>query len=311
MNVFSYGNRWKRTRYEIGGGVGISGFMGDLGGAQGVGPGFKRYIADYDYQSTRFSFSGFMRYRITRSLAAKTSLTFGYLSGDDKYSGEPAREVRNLNFRSFVAEQALTFEWFVLKEKNSRRWSRKRRRKTLSFNPSVYLFTGVGGFLFKPYGQYENEWYDLYKIGTEGQNVPGAGGAEPYRLYQVCFPAGGGVTFGLNRKTSVGVELGYRFTMTDYVDDVGGKYGDNLLLMQTHGKEAGFLADNHVSDVVFTQEMLDGEYSAYKDYYQPGDRVPYNEGKSYRGGGKNDMYMFLMVTFQYKLRTTRRGLPKF
>lgn len=314
LQLFPYGNRWKRTRYEIGGGIGMAGFMGDLGGALGTGPGLKRFVADYDFQSTRPSLTGFMRYRLSRSLTAKVSFSFGMLSGNDKFSGEPARETRNLNFRSILMEQALMFEYFVINEKNSRRWSRRRRRKTLSFNPSMYLFTGIGGFFFNPQGKYNGQWYNLRPIGTEGQNITG----NTYALYQACVPLGMGLTFGLNRKTSIGVELGYRFTFTDYVDDVGSTYYDNAAIIESNSGEtyAGWLADAHqvaqTSPKVFVEgDFEKAEYKQYKGVYSVGDRIPFANGTGYRGGDKKDMYMFLMFTMQYKLRTTRRGLPKF
>jgi len=314
LQMFSYGNRWKRTRYEIGGGIGITGFLGDLGGGAVAGEergALDQYFADYDILTTRPAFTGFMRYRLSRSLTAKASISFGFVSGSDEFSENEARKSRNLNFSSFIFEQSLVFEYYIIKEKSSRRWSKRRRRRSVSFNPSLYLLGGIGGFLFNPTGTQDGVTMDLQPLGTEGQNVVGS----PYSLYQACFPLGIGMTFNLNRKTSVGLEFAYRFTTTDYIDDASGSYFDNDKIIEAYGNNtfAGKFADPHIGGETFEEAGgFVGEYVKYKDYYTLEDEVPKESGSKWRGNSENDdMYLFMMFTMQYKLRTTRRGLPKF
>jgi hypothetical protein len=52
------------------------------------------------------------------------------------------------------------------------------------------------------------------------------GYAQPYSLISVSAPLGIGVRYKLNHNFDLGLEIGYRFTMTDYLDDVGGFYAD-------------------------------------------------------------------------------------
>jgi hypothetical protein len=40
----------------------------------------------------------------------------------------------------------------------------------------------------------------------------------------VCFPLGVGVKYNLNPKMNIGFEIVYRFTTTDYIDDVSSTY---------------------------------------------------------------------------------------
>jgi hypothetical protein len=40
----------------------------------------------------------------------------------------------------------------------------------------------------------------------------------------ICFPVGVGVKYSLNRQMSLGFEVLYRFTTTDYIDDVSKTY---------------------------------------------------------------------------------------
>ena len=74
INVsFSQSSRWKRTRYEIVGGVGLTGFMGDLGGVSVS----SKHIMDFNFRAQRPAFQAGMRYKILEPLAVKGTLTYG------------------------------------------------------------------------------------------------------------------------------------------------------------------------------------------------------------------------------------------
>src|SRR5215217_4103934 len=89
--------RWKRSRYELSFGAGVSNFLGELGGANQIGThGFK----DFEWSLTNFAASIGLRYKISKFFAVNTHLTYGRLSGDDKLTEEYFRHLRNLNFTS-------------------------------------------------------------------------------------------------------------------------------------------------------------------------------------------------------------------
>jgi len=280
-----HSSRWKRYRYELIGSGMFTNFMGELGGANQRGSNF---LKDFEASMTRFGVSTGMRYKLTEILATKVSLSYGILRGDDKTTKEPARMNRNLNFMSHVVEFATQLEIYTAREKIGHRYNLRRVRGLRGLSVTTYFFVGVGVFWFSPWGKnpQTGEWVALHDLGTEGQGLVPT--REPYSQFQIAIPYGIGFKYGLNRKWSVGLELGPRYTFTDYIDDVSTTYFDNDRLRKEKGDLTAIMADPSIEK--------NGQ-SAYNQ--QRGD------------SHDNDMYMFLSISFSYKLRTTRGGLPKF
>ena len=66
---------------------------------------------------------------------------------------------------------------------------------------------------------------ELRPLYTEGQGL--IAGTQTYSLYQMSQPISLGIKcYTANRKFSFGVEACYRFTSTDYLDDVSYQYVD-------------------------------------------------------------------------------------
>lgn len=284
-----YSNRWKRYRYEVVYGVGVTNFLGELGGADKEGSNFLR---DFEFSMTRPAASLGLRYKILEKLSTKATLSYGVLRGDDKATQEPIRKNRNLNFYAHLVEFSGQFEYSIIREKVGHRYNLRRVRGLKGFKLNTYLFAGVAGFWFNPYGKHpdNDEWIALQPLGTEGQGMPGVGSREKYSRLQVAIPFGVGFKYGLNRVWSIGIEIGVRKTFTDYIDDVSTTYYD-------------FSLQDWSPDVALAQRMgdpslgeIEGQTSANQQRGDPTD---------------NDTYMFLMITLNYKLKTTRKGLPKF
>jgi len=315
--------RWKRTRYEVMAGVGVSNFMGDLGGSTSNRSNYNRYFGDFDFSATRPTIALGARYKIYPVLSAKLNLMFGFLRGADRYSLDYGRTNRDLEFYSEIYEQSVVLEYHIIKENTSRRWSSARKKKIRGFSVNLYVFGGIGGFYFSPKAEFNGKTYRLRKLGTEGQTVEGSG-KKKYSPYSMCVPGGLGMKVGINRKWDVELDYGIRWTLTDYIDDTGGDYYDNAAIIKANGggdsetgKAAGWLADNHKGGQRFNEGMYYNnggrrEYrEEYAQAYQPGDRVPYPSGTTTRSGNSNDYYMFFTLSLSYKLRTGRNGLPKF
>lgn len=310
--------RWKRYRYEVVVGIGTSSFMGDLGGGSNHDSWIDDYLGDFEFSSTRPSLYGAARYKLTPSVAMKLNIAVGWLSGDDKWSSDPSRLSRNLNFNSIIFEQSLVGEYSILKENNAKRWSQMRKKRVRAYSLNLYVFAGIGGFYFNPYGYIEDEngnkdYYNLPDAGTEGQNVTG----DYYSKYAFCIPYGIGFKVGLSRKLDLGIEYGLRYAFTDYIDDVGGSYYDNLAIIESNNGDVntGYLADQHIPKTdsgYFTEEDFQegSKWEAYSEYYEVGDRKPIQGGTKVRSGDANDSYSFLFINLSYKLRTGRNGLPK-
>jgi hypothetical protein len=272
-------------RYEIFYGLGAANYMGELGGANQVGTNFAK---DFEISMTRPAVSLGFRYKLLENVSTKVMLTYGFIRGDDLTTTEATRSNRNLNFYSPLAEFALTGEYSVTKERVGHRYNLRRVRGVKGFKVNIYVFGGVSLFWFNPKGKdADGNWHNLHDIGTEGQGLIDS--RQPYHRLQVAIPMGVGFKYGLNRKWSIGLELGVRKTFTDYLDDVSTTYYDNDIIRAEKGDLAAFLADP-----------------------SSGDNPGWTAGGQQRGDPNDkDSYMLFIVSLTYKLRTGRGGLPKF
>jgi len=99
--------------------------------------------------------------------------------------------------------------------------------KRAPINPFVFL--GFNIFTNNPqaraYGKGNSgDWVSLRDLKTEGQGT--SGGPEAYSGVTAGIPFGVGVKLRLTRKIDISFELGYRFTFSNYIDDVGSTYLD-------------------------------------------------------------------------------------
>ncbi|MCF8464770.1 MAG: outer membrane beta-barrel protein [Flavobacteriales bacterium] len=295
--------RWKRQRYEWVTGVGATQFLGDVGGRDQIGSDF---FFDLDAASTRYVVNLGMRYKISQYVSAKTSFSFGEIAGDDKFTKEPFRQNRNIHFRSPVVEWATQLEVSWMKESTGSRYKIRRVRGKGRKGSQVYVygFAGVGLLYMNPMAQYNGKWHALRPLHTEGQEfVPSR---KEYANWQFVIPFGVGMKYAIDKTSSIGLEYGLRKTFTDYMDDVSTSYVytkwalNSLEIQDALGYDnvAAALADPSLNRVSNNIDSFPGACSAC-----PGQQ---------RGDPTDlDSYMFMMITYQRKIRTTRKGLPKF
>lgn len=163
------------------------------------------------------------RYHFNDRFALRVGGNFGVISAYDadavRRNGD--RWERNLHFRSRIREIEMTLQFNLLPYRPLQSQHR--------FIP--YLFIGLAGFEFNPQASYQDQWYDLQPLGTEGQGLSGY--PEKYSLTQIAVPFGLGLTFALTKNLNAGFELSMRKTFTDYLDDVSSDYPDlNELAME-------------------------------------------------------------------------------
>jgi hypothetical protein len=283
--------RWKYERYEFSFGLGISNFLGDLGGANQVGT---HYFQDYEFSETKIATAIGIRYKLSRYFALKTHFTYGQVGGDDKLTKEFFRNYRNLNFTSDIWEWNMNFEGAFQEEQIGHRYNYRRVKGLRTYELYMYAFAGVGVFYFDPKTVVNGKTYDLHDLHTEGQGLPGTnanGLAYPnnYSLFQPCIPLGVGFKYTLDRKWGVNLELGIRKTFTDYIDDVSREYVDPKVLLANFGPISAALADrsNHSLPSVTAAGAERGDYR-YKD-----------------------SYMFAIFSLCYKIRNGRNNMPLF
>lgn len=274
------GRRWKKFRYEIIAGIGATNFLGELGGADQIGTDFYK---DFEFKMTRPAGNIGMRYKLTPQTAVKVGLTWGAVAGDDALTQEIHRSNRSIHFRSHIVELAAQYEFYLKKEQAGHRFKLRgvKGRKMHGLYP--YGFFGFSAFWFNPRAKAQDgSWTSLKKLGTEGQYI--AETRRPYSRITVAIPIGIGIKWKINRQSLIGLEYGKRKTFTDYIDDTSTTYWPNDELSAT----AAYLAD-----------PTQGSWVGAAPNQQRGDPTD------------NDSFMFLLLTYNYTLKTTRGGLPKF
>jgi len=190
--VFISMNAQAQQTWEIGGNVGAAGYIGDLNINNPVKPS--------GAQAGLFIKRNFNRY-----LGVKLNYSFGQISGADSTSGSQQLRDRNLSFTTPLKELSLMAEL-----------------NFMSFIPDAgknkytpYIYLGAGITSYNPKAKYNGEIYELRPLQTEGA---------AYSSKAIVIPFGAGVKYNFSGKWTVAADLGYRFTNTDYLDDVSRNY---------------------------------------------------------------------------------------
>ncbi len=201
--------RWKLRRYEAMFGVGTSSFYGDIGGTSEKDNllGFR----DIQLQYSRPAFDIGFRYKLSGITAVKFNMVFGIISGNDLNSRNDGRKFA---FNSTIFEPSLQFEYYILPEERGYSSAALFNRRGMVNNFSkfnVYLFGGVGGVFYnpKPLRDFEQQFTDNFS------------------KFGATFPVGLGLKYSIDAKWSLGLELGRRFTSTDYIDGYTSKHSEH------------------------------------------------------------------------------------
>ena len=215
----------EKVKWEVGFNFGPSFFLGDLGGNSGKGT---NNLKDMNFEFTKFMKGAFITMYPKNWIGLRLAANYTYLEGDDAIINttgidELWRKQRNLDFKTTVIEGYLALEVFptMLFNRNSEYEPRLR----------PYLLGGVGVFHFNPQGSLTDAsgnktWYYLHPLRLEGQGMPEYPYSKPYKLTQMKIPFGAGVKYFASDRINVSMELLYRKTFTDYIDDVSQRYID-------------------------------------------------------------------------------------
>jgi len=217
------------------------------------------------------------RYNISPRWALKADFLFGKVSASDAFTNGGYE--RNLSFYSPITEFSIVAELNFLKLYN-----------TVGQNHfSPYIFAGATIFSFNPMAQYKDGTiYELQCLGTEGQGLEGM--PEKYSLTHFAIPFGIGLRVNIGKYVCLGAEWGLRYTFTDYLDDVGGRYYDNDLLREQRGDIIADMADR-------TPELFDAE----------GNALPRHREGEQRGNSTTfDIYSFAGATLTVKFGNVDR-----
>lgn len=214
------------AKVEAGLNFGPTFFLGDLGGKVGKGTTF---IKDLNYQLTKLMKGAFITVYPNEWLGFRVAAQYTYVEGIDSIISthgvdELWRKQRNMDFKSNIWEAYTAIEFFPIQY---------FMRNYEDYDPRIrpYIFGGVGLFRFNPQGSLRDQngnvtWHALQPLSTEGQGFPEYPDRKPYKLTQMNLPFGAGFKYIMNDKINLGLELLYRKTFTDYIDDVSTTYID-------------------------------------------------------------------------------------
>ncbi|MBO9731768.1 MAG: outer membrane beta-barrel protein [Chitinophaga sp.] len=186
---------------ELGLSVGGAQYFGDLNtrGAlntlkPAVGIYYRKYLNDY--------------------VGARVHARYMQLGYSDVYNKNEFQRLRNLSFNTNLFELALQGDFNFFRFEPGSLHER--------FSP--YLTGGASIFYFNPYTYLNGQKYFLQPIRTEGQGTALYPARKPYSLVSYAWLIGGGFKYNISKKVNVGLEALYRFTQTDYLDDVSSTY---------------------------------------------------------------------------------------
>jgi hypothetical protein len=162
-------------------------------------------------------------------ISARAQLTWFQIKGDDAKADDDRWE-RNLSFTSSCFELSAV-GILSLSPQGERYYERPRL--------NLHGFAGIALLYFNPKTVYEGEKYALRPLKTEGV---------AYGRFQPVLPIGLGARIHVNPFFNILIEGGYRFTFTDYLDDVSkrrymtpeqlGAAGEESLVYKLHDRRA-------------------------------------------------------------------------
>lgn len=203
----------------------------------GVMGGIAKYRGDLTPKNgdieLRPSFGVFFRYHFTPRFAFKVNITGGSFSGDDQNATDELVRLRNLRFRASFTEFGFVGECNLLKF--------LPQDKKHGITPYAQL--GMAFLYFNPKAKFEDRWYPLHALSTEGQGTDAYPNKKKYSLLQIVFPMGVGFRYALSPKANIGFEFAWRLTLTDYLDDVSGDYVEASALEEEIGPVAAALSN--------------------------------------------------------------------
>lgn len=215
----------EKVKWEVGLNFGPTFFLGDLGGNHGKGTTF---VKDVNLELTKFMKGAFVTCYPADWIGLRLAAEYTYVKGEDYIINtdgvhELWRKQRNLDFRSDMMEAYAAIE--ILPTMLFKKYD--------DYEPLVkpYGFIGVGVFHFDPEGSIIDAngvrtWYKLHPLRTEGEGMSQYPDKKPYSLTQINIPMGGGIKVAVSPRISTSVEILYRKTFTDYIDDVSTTYID-------------------------------------------------------------------------------------
>jgi len=262
----------------------------------------KNRIGSFDLDFTKPNYGIFVQRRWMPRMSTRLSFAYGNIAGEDHTSSDPDdiefggafRYKRNLHFRNSIYNISLTavIDAFPNKGLSNRRPD----------HPIPYGIIGVGVLYHNPQAMTPDgfdgpEWIDLRPLRTENQE-------REYSSFALTIPMGIGIRYRISDQLDVALEMTYRHTFTDYLDDVSGDYVDlgefdSDLRRALHDRSAEpvamFSGESRSPETVTYPSAVDGrQYEVVNGYGMPNNR---------RGAPDKDIIVVTGLHFSYIFKT--------
>ena len=217
LPVFVNAQNW-----EVGFQLGGANFIGDL-------------APEIVFSETKMASGLFIKKNVNPFISHTFAFVQGQISGND--NNFKHLEIRNLSFFTTITEFSYLFEFNFFPF-------------GLGIHPNKftpYAFIGGAGFLYEPRTQYNQNIIKLAGLDTEGVHLESNKSA--YSLYQFAIPLGGGIKFKVNKSINLTISYGFRYTFTDYLDDVSTTYYNIDILQNAYGPIASELSDRSSTSI--------------------------------------------------------------
>lgn len=208
-------------------------------GEFGLTAGAAHYFGDLNTRANinrpKIALGAFFRRQISNYISVRLTGHFAQLGYSDIYNKNEYQKRRNLSFNTNIFELAVMgdFNFFKFVPTDPR----------YAFTP--YASVGVGFFSYNPYAYYQDEKVYLRPLHTEGQTF--YENRKTYGSTALAIPLAFGIKYAITDKINLSFELGYRFTTTDYLDDVSKTYvGIDKFAASPEKSLAGIMQDRSV-----------------------------------------------------------------
>ena len=164
--------------YEIGGFLGGSNFIGDVGSSKFVNP-------------NSLAFGGVLKWNRSPRHSYRASLTYTTLSADDKFSDDPKRIDRGYYFKSKIIEASIGLEFTFF----------DFDLHSIASQSTPYIYTGISTTNHPNFAFYNNELLD-----------------EKSSSFAIGIPIVLGFKKTVTDRVIIAVEVGARYIFSDEID---------------------------------------------------------------------------------------------
>ena len=176
------------------------------------GAGITKYFGELSDEKKLGDINPFLTLGVNIPLKSRWSVRpelsyYRISAADGQLPESDSRHDRNLSFRSDNFEISGLMVYGL--------HARDRRLKISKLRP--YALAGLGFTYANPRARLDGKWHALQPLHTEGIQ---------YQKFHLVVPLGFGLGIRVTDQWQLGFEMSYRFTFTDYLDDVSTRYRD-------------------------------------------------------------------------------------